>query len=115
LLQLSAAKITQVRVSTMGCSMQRIRVTCAVLLALVAILEVGSGHDRPDDVSYGVGYNEAPKARVIRSVMTRPGVTPTSLCANLWEHFLLNGDSTGAVIRQDFLRGCKHAIGDAME
>jgi hypothetical protein len=60
LLQLSAANLTQVPVSTMGCSMQRIRITCAVLLALIAILELGWGHDRPDDVSYGAGYNEAP-------------------------------------------------------
>jgi hypothetical protein len=46
--------------------------------------------------------------------MSGGGMSPASFCDDLLKHELVHGKSSG-LHYGEFLRGCDHAVGDAME
>jgi hypothetical protein len=95
-------------------SARRVNLTCVALLTLGVIAEWVAGSGLTDDNSYRVGYAAASNAGYVRTVMTQPGATSESLCDGLLERALASSDSR-ALVRRDFVIGCRHAVGDAME
>jgi hypothetical protein len=89
----------------------RVYAVCAGVLALVAAVRVLDPAVPFDDASFGAGYLAASDRSLVRDALGWPGVTPATLCGNLYER---DGAHDG-LLRVDFVAGCTRGIGDVME
>ena len=67
-----------------------------------------------DDWSFRVGYAAVPTPSHVRAVVSSDGLSRDSFCANVLTRTIMDGQPPGLRV-VDFLRGCKSAVGDAME
>ena len=92
----------------------RVTKTAAALLVLAVTVQLTTGHSDTDSASFGAGYAAASNGPLVRAVVKQSDVSSSRLCDELVDRAVVSADS-GNVVRADFISGCKHAIGDAME
>ena len=93
---------------------RRVSKTAAALLVLAVLFQLTIGHTNGDSASYGAGYAAASNGPLVRAVLNGSGGSSSRLCDELVDRVVVKAES-GTVVRADFISGCKHAIGDAME
>ena len=84
------------------------------MVALAVIVAVAPLAGSRDDRSFDAGYAAVSDPSYIRSVLSEGRMTSAALCDDALNRAITSGQSIG-LRRSAFLRGCKHAVGDAME
>ena len=86
----------------------------AALMALAVLVVTAPAAGQPYDPSYEVGYAAVSNPATVRSAMAGGGGSSASFCDDLLKRELVHGKSM-VLHYVEFLRGCNHAVGDAME
>jgi hypothetical protein len=92
----------------------RVTIVAASVLVLVTAFQFVVGLHRHDDGSYDAGYAAASNRASVRGAMAMPGATAVTVCDALIAAEL-GGATPAQLVRRDFVNGCRHAVGDAME
>lgn len=89
-------------------------VISAAVVVLLAAAERTSSAPARDATSYRAGYTAAANSTLVHQAMTRPGMTPSTLCDQFWDSFLLH-EGSSSVVAADFRAGCTRAVAETME
>lgn len=88
--------------------------TSTALVAFAVIVAVAPAAGHSDDPSFRAGYAAALNPTHVRSALSDAGMSSSSFCGQLLKYELARGKSIG-LHDSEFLRGCRIAVGDAME
>jgi hypothetical protein len=86
----------------------------AALVAFAVIVALAPATGPSDDPSFRAGYAAVSNPTNVRSALSDAGMSSSSFCAQLLKSELAHGKSIG-LHDSEFLRGCRIAVGDAME
>ena len=86
----------------------------AAVVVLAAIGALVLGPSAGDQGSFEAGYRAVSNPTEVRAALSDGRISSTAFCDAVLDRAIAGGSLNG-LRHKDFLRGCRHAVGDAME